>query len=137
MTSLRLSGQRITDLLWKSRPPCLLEIGGFPISPYSTRFLGNIFVVKLTKGSCSFRVDIDQNFSHEQCIEAICKLLGNDLILQSYPETLRLAHIYSTFTANEVIGIQRFVRQQHGLKIVVRPNVRRILFGPFGKGLEV
>lgn len=137
MTSLRLSGQRITDLLWKCRPPCLLEIGGFPISSYSTRFLGNIFVVKLTKGSCSFRVDIDRNFSYEQCIEAICQLLGNDLILQSYPETLRLAHIYSTFTANEVIGIQRFVTQQHGLKIIVRPNVRRILFGPFGKGLEV
>jgi hypothetical protein len=47
-----------------------------------------------------------------------------------------LAHIFSTFTATEVIGIQRFIAQQYGLKIVMRPNVRRLLFGPFGKGAE-
>jgi len=47
-----------------------------------------------------------------------------------------LAHIFSTFTATEVIGIQRFIVHQYGLKIVTRPNVRRLLFGPFGKGAE-
>jgi hypothetical protein len=35
-----------------------------------------------------------------------------------------------------VIGIQRLIAQQYGLRIVLRPNVRRLLFGPFGKGPE-
>jgi hypothetical protein len=100
------------------------------------RFLGNIYVAKLTGGSCSFRLDIDKGVHYEKGIEAVQRLLGNDLLSQSYPETLRLAHIFSTFTANEVIGIQRFITQKCGLKIVTRPNVRRLLFGSFGKGAE-
>ena len=135
-TSLRLLGRRLADLLWKSQPPCLLKIDDAPVHLGPFCLLGNIYAVKLTEGNCSFRLDIDRRLSGEAGIEAVQKLLGNDLILQSYPETLRLAHIYSTFTANEVIGIQRFITRQCGLKIVVRPNVRRILFGPFGKGPE-
>ncbi|KPV65580.1 MAG: NurA domain protein [Candidatus Bathyarchaeota archaeon BA1] len=136
MTRLRLLGHRLTDLLWKCQPPCLLEIDGFSIPSGPVRFLGNIYVARLSEGSCSFRLDIDRRVPKEQGMEAMQRLLGNDLITQSYPETLRLAHIYSTFTANEVIGIQRFIAQQCGLKIVTRPNVRRLLFGPFGKGPE-
>jgi len=136
MTRLRLLGHRLTDLIGKCPPPYLLEIDGFPVPSGPVRFLGNIYVAKLTEGSCSFRLDIDRKVPRERGLEIIQRLLGNDLILQSYPETLRLAHIYSTFTANEVIGIQRFIAQQCGLRIVTRPNIRRILFGPFGKGSE-
>jgi len=35
-----------------------------------------------------------------------------------------------------VIGIQRFITQKYGLRVVTRPNVRRLLFGPFGTGFE-
>ncbi len=135
-TNLRLLGCRLADLLWKSQPPCLLKIDDVAekLGPFC--LLGNVYAVKLTEGNCSFRLDIDRRLSCEAGIDALQKLLGNELIFQSYPETLRLAHIYSTFTANEVIGIQRFISKQCGLKIVVRPNVRRILFGRFGKGPE-
>jgi hypothetical protein len=81
-------------------------------------------------------MDIDKKIPQEQGIIAVQNLLGNDFIIQSYPETLRLAHIYSTFTATEVIGIQRFISQRYNLKIIRRPNVRKILFGSFGKGAE-
>jgi len=137
VTRLGLSGHRLTDLAWKCPPPSLLQINGFPSHVWGTvHFLGNIYVAKLTEGSCSFRLDIDKQIPWEQGLEAVQRLLGNDLLLQSYPETLRLAHIFSTFTANEVIGIQRFIVQKCGLKMVTRPNVRRLLFGPFGKGSE-
>jgi len=135
-TNLRILGHRLTDWAEKSEPPCLLEINGFPV-PSGTMFpLGNVYVAKLTRGICSFRLDIDKKVPRERGIEAVQKLLGSDLLIQSYPETLRLAHIFSTFTATEVIGIQRFIAQQCGLKIIARPNVRRLLFGPFGKGSE-
>jgi len=135
-TNLRLSGHRLTDLAEKSKPPCLLQINGFPIPSGPVFTLGNVYVAKLTRGICSFRLDIDKRVPRERGIEAVQKLLGSDLLIQSYPETLRLAHIFSTFTATEVIGIQRFIAQQYGLKIIARPNIRRLLFGPFGKDYE-
>jgi hypothetical protein len=135
-TTLRFSGHKLTDYAGKAVPPCLLQINGFPASLGPVLLLGNIYVAKLTRGVCSFRLDIDKKVPQEHGIEAVQCLLGSDLLVQSYPETLRLAHIYSTFTATEVIGIQRFIARQYGLRIVTRPNVRRMLFGPFGKGAE-
>ncbi len=135
-TTLRFSGYKLTDYAEKAVPPCLLEINDFPSSLGSVLLLGNIYVAKLTYGVCSFRLDIDKKVPQELGIESVQSLLGSDLIVQSYPESLRLAHIYSTFTATEVIGIQRFIANQHGLRIVTRPNVRRMLFGPFGKGVD-
>ena len=135
-TTLRFSGHKLTDYAEKSEPPCLLQINGFPLSSGPMLLLGDVYVAKLTPGVCSFRLDIDRKVPQEQGIEAVQSLLGSDLLVQSYPETLRLAHIFSTFTATEVIGIQRFIARQYGLRIVTRPNVRRLLFGPFGKGAE-
>jgi hypothetical protein len=135
-TNLRLSCYKITDYAKKSNPPCLLYINNFPASAGPPCFLGDIYIAKLTKGVCSFRLDIDKKIPSYQRIEAVESLLGSDLVVESYPESLRLAHIYSTFTAIEVIGIQRFIAKKYGLKILIRPNVRRLLFGPFGKGLE-
>ncbi len=135
-TNLRLLGHRLTDLTESSKPPCLLQINGFSVPSGPVLSLGNIYVAKLTHGVCSFRLDIDKKVPRERGIEAVQKLLGSDLLFQSYPETLRLAHIFSTFTAAEVVGIQRFIAQQYGLKTIARPNVRRLLFGPFGKGSE-
>jgi len=135
-TNLRFSGHKLTDYAEKAEPPCLLQINDFPLSSGPVLLLGDVYVAKLTRGVCSFRLDIDKKVPREQGIGAVQSLLGSDLLVQSYPETLRLAHIFSTFTATEVIGIQRFIAHQYGLKIVTRPNVRRMLFGPFGKGAE-
>jgi hypothetical protein len=135
-TSLRFSGHKLTDYAEKAVPPCLLQITDFPSSSGPVILLGDIYVAKLSHGVCSFRMDIDKKVPQELGIEAVKSLLGSDLLVQSYPETLRLAHIYSTFTATEVIGIQRFIAHQYGLRIVTRPNVRRMLFGPFGKGAD-
>jgi hypothetical protein len=137
ITHLRLLGRRLTDYLDKCTPPCLLEMNGYPMAlSNALRFLGSIFVAKLGVGNCAFRLDVDRKLSQEKAVEAVQRLIGNDIIAQSYPETLRLAHIYSTFTANEVIGLQRFLARTHQLRIVTKPNVRKLLFGPFGKGLE-
>jgi hypothetical protein len=135
-TSLRFSGFKLTDYAKKAEPPCLLYIKDLPEASCPIINLGDIYIAKLTQGVCSFRLDIDKKIPYEQAMDAVQSLLGSDLLIQSYPETLRLAHIYSTFTATEVIGIQRFIAHQHGLKIVTRPNVRKMLFGPFGKGAE-
>jgi hypothetical protein len=135
-SNLRISGHKLTDYAKKALPPCLLKTNSVPSAQGPILLLGDIYVAKLTRGVCSFRLDIDKKVPKDQAIEAVQILLGNDHLVQSYPETLRLAHIYSTFTATEVIGIQRFIARQYGLKIITRPNVRRMLFGPFAKGAE-
>jgi hypothetical protein len=133
ITRLRLNGHNITELMQGKPKPCLLQLDGYQTaSAYNMRQMGALYVAKLNHSPYTFRLDIDANIQSSQAVEAVEHLIGNDLITDGYPETLRLAHIYSTFTANEVIGIQRFLAQAYGIKIVQRTNIRRLLFGPYG-----
>jgi len=133
MTNLRVNGSLITDLAFEQRPPYLVETIGLRLKPPMVP-LGKVYVAKLSSGNCAFRLDIDAEVAHELRVEAVERLLGNDLISQSYPETLRLAHILCTFTANEVLAMQHFITRKCGLQIINRPDMHRLLFGPFGKG---
>jgi len=135
-TTVRFLEWRITDLITGYKPPCLFEIDSLPLSsPNFMRFLGRIYVAKLAKGGCAFRLDIDKAIPREESVTAVERLLGNELVYQGYPETLRLAHIYSAFTASDVIGIQRFLVKKYGLRLVARSNMHRTLFGPYGTRL--
>ncbi|HML02872.1 MAG TPA: DNA double-strand break repair nuclease NurA [Candidatus Bathyarchaeia archaeon] len=136
-SKLYFKGHHLGDIANRYNPPCLVKIGCRlqpRIGPF--RLFGDIYVANLSKGGVSFRLDVDKELEQSQAVDSVRRLLGNELVYQGYPETLRLAHIYSTFTANEVIAMQRYMMQQPGLQIVVRPNLRRLLFGPFGKGSE-
>jgi len=133
MTSLRVNGFLITDRLPLHEPPYLLETTGLQFKPPTT-VLGDVYVARLNKANYAFRLDIDREIPQQQRMEAVAKLAGNDLYMQSYPETLRLSHILCTFTANEVLAMQHFITRKHGIQMVNRPDMHRLLFGPFGKG---
>jgi hypothetical protein len=133
MTNIRLNGYLITDLPFAYKPPYMLEMSELKPKPPMV-LLGDVFVARLTQGNIAFRLDIDKEVPSFLKIEAVEKLLGNDFLSQSYPETLRLAHILCTFTANEVIAMQHFVTQNYHLNLVNRPDMHRLLFGPFGRG---
>ncbi|HMK93799.1 MAG TPA: hypothetical protein VK536_00210 [Candidatus Limnocylindrales bacterium] len=132
-TTLRANGILITEQLPSHDPPYLLETTGVHFKP-PTILLGDVYVARLNKANFAFRLDIDKETPAEQRLEAVQKLLGNDLYKQSYPETLRLSHILCTFTANEVLAIKHFITRKHGIQMVNRPDMHRLLFGPFGKG---
>lgn len=135
-STVKFLGKRITDLIAKQKEPCLLEINErmLSLSTKNLHLLGKIYVAKLSEKGYTFRVDIDRALPKEIRVIVIQKILGNDITFQGYPETLRLAHIFSTFTASDVIGIQRFISKKYGLRVVSWPNVRKALFGPFGTG---
>lgn len=133
MTTIRLNGNLITDVLPNVAPPFMLELSGLRAKPPLTSF-GDIYVARLSNGKYAFRLDIDRELPNQAKVEAVERLVGNDLLAQGYPETLRLAHILCTFTANEVIAMQHFITRRYGLKIINRPDMHRLLFGPFGKG---
>jgi hypothetical protein len=100
--------------------------------PYPVRFLGRVYVAKLSSDGFLFRTDIDKEATEEDTQLALGRLAGTDVIFHGYPETLRIAHIFSTFTANEILAIQRFVASNHHITLQSRPSLRRSLFGPFG-----
>ncbi len=130
-TTLRANGLLITEQLPNRDPPYLLETTGLQSRPPQI-LLGDIYVARLNKANLAFRLDIDKQTPIEQRLDAAQKLLGNDLHTQSYPETLRLAHILCTFTANEVLAIKHFITRKHGIQIINRPDMHKLLFGPFG-----
>jgi hypothetical protein len=132
-TTLRSNGLLITEQLPSHEPPYLLETVGLRFKP-PISMLGDVYVARLNKSSLAFRVDIDREVDPAVRLDAASKLLGNDLYSQSYPETLRLSHILCTFTANEVLAIKHFITRTHGIQMVNRPDMHRLLFGPFGKG---
>ncbi len=133
MTSLRVNGYLITDQLPQHEPPYLLETTGVKFKP-PTVVLGGVYVARLKKSNYAFRLDIDREIPLQYRMTAVEKLLGNDLHIQGYPETLRLSHILCTFTANEVLAIKHFITRKHGIQIINRPDMHKLLFGPFGKG---
>lgn len=99
---------------------------------YPVRFLGRVCIVKLSADGFLFRLDIDKEADEELALVSLGRVAGNDVIFHGYPETLRIAHIFSTFTANEILAIQRFVAANHHIALQSRLNLRRSLFGPFG-----
>ncbi len=130
-TTLRANGVLITEQLPNHDPPYLLETTGIHSKP-PISLLGDVYVARLNKANFAFRLDIDRETPPEQRMDAIQKLLGNDLYTQSYPETLRLSHILCTFTANEVIAMKHFITRKHGIQMVNRPDMHRLLFGSYG-----
>ncbi len=139
-TKLRANGTPITELGNGYRAPCLVDVDGavssqFPA--YPVRLLGKVYVSKLQARGFLFRLDVDREITEDQALQALGSIASIDLVEHGYPETLRYAHIVSTFTANEVIAIQSHVAGHYGLRTTNPINVRRSLFGPFGTGREV
>jgi len=131
LSRIRVGGLQISDFASKLPSPCLVELDDFPFRCGNVKNLGRVYLAKLN-GSKVFRLDIYQGFSREEGIKAVERLLTSDLLVDGYPETLRLAHIFSTFTANEIVGIQRYLNERFNLRIFDRLSVRKILFGPYG-----
>jgi hypothetical protein len=138
-TKLRIHNQSITNLLEQTAEPCLLDVDEeitdqFP--PYPVRFLGRVFVGKLAKYGFPFRMDVDRAISLGETVDGICQLTGTDIVDQGYPETLRMAHILSTFTASDVLAMQAFAAARFGVQLIPKLALRRSLFGPFGTAWE-
>ena len=133
-TALTPMGRRINSLVNDADVPCLLDIDNIVQLQYGKRlrFLGKVYIAKFTHGTLSFRLDMDRRLPQCEGIIAAEDLLKSDLIVNSYPESLRLAHILSRFSAGEVIAMKRYITLHHSLRIVPQPDVRQILFGPYG-----
>jgi hypothetical protein len=138
-TKLRIKNEGLTDLLQNESDPCLLDVDDeiteqFP--PYPVRFLGRVFVAKLARLGFPFRIDIDRQVPFGDAVSEFSQLAGTDIVDQGYPETLRMAHVLSTFTATDVLAMQAIAEIQFGLRMMPKLALRHSLFGPFGTSWE-
>ncbi|MGP3667371.1 MAG: hypothetical protein ACKD6N_00725 [Candidatus Bathyarchaeota archaeon] len=115
------------------QPPWMLRVDDLLPSTISSSLLGKVFIAKFSNENMEFRVDVDGKLSFEDIVNSVGELIGNDVLTQGYPETLRLAHILSTFTKIEILGIQRLITKKLGIKVKKLQSTRKILFGPFAK----
>ena len=88
------------------------------------RYVGCVYVGRLTPNGEAFRFDIPENtaLSHEEVFSMVSGLSGE----HGYPEALKLAHMTSVFSSIEVIELQAAAINLYGLQL--RENVRRKLF---------
>ena len=137
-TKLRIGEKSITNLLDTFKKPCLLDIDAQIVRQFShsLRFLGRVFVGKLANSGFPFRIDVDRNAETETMLDGFHELIGTEIVDQGYPETLRIAHVLSTFTATDVLAIQAFAASRYGIRLIPKTVLRRSLFGPFGTGWE-
>ncbi len=138
-TKLRINNHSLTELLENESEPCILGVDEqvtdqFP--PYPVRFLGRVFVGKLARSGFPFRMDVDREIPISETLNGFRELAGTDIVDQGYPETLRIAHILSTFTAGDVLAMQAFATARFGVQVMPKLALRRSLFGPFGTAWE-
>jgi len=121
--TLQQSQRNILSLLDGVNGPCC--IGGIKnhITQKPERYLGDIYVAKLTPRGEPFRVDMPQNtpISHDEILSKIAGLAGD----YGYPEELRLAHMTCVLSSIEIVELQSAAIVLHGLtmKEELRPKI--------------
>jgi hypothetical protein len=94
------------------------------LSQQQDRYMGCIYVARLSPQGEAFRFDIPENaaLQHAAIFPVLSGLSGE----HGYPEELKLAHMTSVLSSIEVIELQAAAINLHGL--VMKENVRRKLF---------
>jgi len=121
--TLEDSRRNILTLLDGISGPCY--IGGVKnyISQEREKYLGDIYVAKLTPRGEPFRIDLAENAPapHTEILNALSGLAGD----YGYPEELKLAHMTCVLSAIEILELQAAAITLHGLvmKEEIRPRI--------------
>ncbi|MCR3906986.1 MAG: DNA double-strand break repair nuclease NurA [Tenericutes bacterium] len=124
-TGLTLKGSRcnILSLLDGVQGPCYIGDIKKRITQNPERYLGEVYVAKLTPLGQPFRIDIlkDSPLSHDEVFSQIAGLAGD----YGYPEELKLAHMTCILGSIEIIELQAAAIGLHGLsmKEELRPKI--------------
>ena len=88
------------------------------------RYLGEIYVARLSHLCEAFRIDLPRNapVTHDAILAHLSGLSGQD----GYPDLLRLAHMSCVMSAIEVLELQAAAMAMYGL--TMREEPRKILF---------
>lgn len=115
---------RIASVLLKNEGPCFVEITSF-MKTIIRPSLGRSFIVKLDASGLPFRADLP---SHADPKETFSSLRSSDIITRGYPESLRIAHLLSVFTATEIAALKGIIASQAG-EVLATEDLRKVVLG--------
>lgn len=122
--TLQRSKRNILSLLDGMYGPCYIQGIEDHISQNRERYLGDIYVAKLTPLGEPFRIDIPRNtrIQHPEILNKVAGLAGD----YGYPEELRLAHMTCVLSSIEVIELQSAAIALH--RLTMQEEIRPKLF---------
>ena len=123
---LQRSRRSILSLLEGISGPCY--VGGIKnhIEQEPEKYLGDIYVARLTPRGEPFRTDLPDNAPepHEELLNALSGLAGD----YGYPEELKLAHMTCVLSGIEILELQAAAIALHGLVMKEEVDIRPRLF---------
>ena len=124
--TLEQSRRNILSLLEGIPGPCYVGDIRNHIRHGSDRYLGQVYVARLTTTGEPFRIDLAENTlkPHDEILNALAGLAGD----YGYPEELKLAHMTCVFSAIEVLELQAAAIALHGLVMKEEADIRPKIF---------
>ena len=95
--------------------------------------LGEVYVAHLSKVFFPFRIDVATR-GNINSVSLVEDLLKSDSLVDGYPETLILAHQYSTFNRIDILSMQSSIETITSHRIINYPDIRESLFAPLDNG---
>lgn len=125
---LQISGEHLQSIYVEKEPPYIIDLTNAlrRYCNYDVRTLGRVCLARLSSKSLGYRVDIPIKYDISSLFGT---LLRSDALIYGYPETLILAHDYSTFTKLDVITMQSILKKMN-VELLYPEYVRDILFHP-------
>jgi len=121
--TLQRSLHNILSLLDGVNGPCYIGNIKKYITQNPDRYLGEVYVAKLTTRGEPFRIDIPKNapHTHQEIFSQLAGLAGD----YGYPEELKLAHMTCVLSSIEILELQAAAIVLHGLsmKEELRPKI--------------
>ncbi len=122
-------GERVIDLLaGVSEYPAIVPLKGLISSGKNRKFLGEVYVAKLSRMPISFRIDV---YSKRGDSKVLADLLSSVYLESGYPKPLIEAHVHSYFNSFDCLAYQALLAKK-GVVLRHEVDVRRILFGVYG-----
>jgi len=115
--------------LLKAIPYSACIDAGCVIKSLARNTLGNNLLVKLGKNENEYVLRADICSANGNDLECLERLIGNDILFRSYPESLRIAHHISTFTTTEVSSLKGFISRSYGAEEVDQTATRKNILG--------
>lgn len=121
--TLRENMHNILSLLDGIQGPCYVGDIKRHITQTPDRYLGEVYVAKLTTLGEPFRIDIPNSspLPHDEVFAQLAGLAGD----YGYPEELKLAHMTCVLSSIEIIELQAAAIALHGLRMreELRPKI--------------
>ncbi len=121
---------QLASLLMRRNRPCYVDVESI-VRLIVSNLVGRPLLAKLSGDGLVLRTDVLGDPE-----ESLGRLLGNDILADGYPETLRLAHHVSIFTRTDILCIRGFILSQLRTREIAGEDVRGRLLGRIAGGLR-